>query len=72
MIIEKSMSSFLEKGAPGYWGLEKDMGHFIFCRVVAGYMQVLNPKEMGVPLVWIKSDEGEYLSVGRKGPELRL
>lgn len=35
--------------------LEKGIGHFIFCRIMAFYMQVLkltlNPKETEVPLV---------------------
>lgn len=66
------MSSLLEKGAPACWGLEKGIGHFILCRIVVGYMQVLKPKEMEAPLVWIKSDDSEFFSVGRKGPQLRL
>lgn len=51
VILEKSTSSLSEKGAPGLWGLEKGIDHFIFRRVVPGYMQVLKPEEMGVPLV---------------------
>lgn len=43
---------------------------------MAGYVQVLKltlkPKEMEVPLLWIKSDDSEYFSGGRKEPQLRL
>lgn len=76
MISEKCKSSLLEKEAPGCWGLRKGIGHFIFRRIMAGYMQVrkltLKPKEMDVPLGRLNSDDGECFSVGRKGPQLRL
>lgn len=68
--LQMGKGALPEKDAPGFWGLRKGIGHLIFCRVLAGGMQllmlILKPEGMEVPLVWIKSEDNESFSVGRK------
>lgn len=53
MISVTCKGSLLENEAPGGRALEKHLDYFLFCRVMAGSMQVvkltLSPKEMDVP-----------------------